>query len=356
MSESWKQWEGQVVDARFLLRQYLGGSEHSAVFLTERGTPPQKAAIKFIQVDEPDAELQLFRWKHATKLSNSHLLRTFESGRCHLSNFELLYVVMEYAEENLSQFLPQRPLTPAEARDVLTPTLQALAFRHGESLVHGRVRPSNILAIEDQLKLSSDGISSAAEHSEQSLLPAAEPQQGVSAASLRHASPYDPPEITKGIISPASDVWSLGLTVVEALTQHLPAPAGSVPQDPLVPDTLPAVYQDIARHCLHRDPQRRWTVVEIGTRLNPGSVAPSASAAQPVSAPSPAHIAAAVAPAILPAANPTPPPASLAAAKTEISRPAPLPAPKPPTHSPTAPATRTATRPRYHPPAPPLVP
>src|SRR5260370_11638416 len=112
MSESWKQWDGQVFDARFLLRQNLGGSEHSAVFLTERGTPPQKAAIKFIQVDEPDAELQLFRWKHATRLSSSHLLRTFESGRCHLTNFEFLYVVFEYAEENLSQFLPPPPLTP----------------------------------------------------------------------------------------------------------------------------------------------------------------------------------------------------------------------------------------------------
>src|SRR6266404_563860 len=217
MSESWKQWEGQVVDARFLLRQYLGGSEHSAVFLTERGTPPQKAAIKFIQVDEPDAELQLFRWKHATKLSNSHLLRTFESGRCHLSNFELLYVVMEYAEENLSQFLPQRPLTPAEARDVLAPTLEALAYLHGEALVHGHIRPSNILAIDDQLKLSSDGLSSVADHAEQSHLSAVETQQTVPATSLRHPSPYDPPEIAKGIVSPAGDIWSLGVPLVEAL-------------------------------------------------------------------------------------------------------------------------------------------
>src|SRR5260370_10848131 len=333
MSESWKQWERQIVNARFLLQRFLGSSEHSAVFLTERGTPPQKVAIKFIQVDERDAQLQLSRWQRTAKLSRPHLLRNFESGRCRLGEFDLLFILMEYAEENLAQFLSQRPLTPAEARDVLTPALQALAFLHGEGFVHGHVRPSNILAIEDQLKLSSDGISSIAEPSEQSLLPAAEPQQGVSAASLRHASPYDPPEITKGIISPASDVWSLGLTVVEALTQHLPAPAGSVPQDPLVPDTLPAVYQDIARHCLHRDPQRRWTVVEIGTRLNPGSVAPSASAAQPVSAPSPAHIAAAVAPAILPAATQSPAPASLPAAKTEILLPPPLPTAKPPIHT-----------------------
>src|ERR1700716_412001 len=289
MSDSWKQWEGQVVDARFLLRQYLGGSEHSAVFLTERGTPPQKVAIKFIQIDEPDAELQLFRWKHAAKLSHPNVLRTFESGRCRLSNFELLYVVMEYAEENLSQFLPQRPLTPAEARDVLAPTLEALGFLHAEGLVHGHVRPSNILAIEDQLKLSSDGVFSINEHSEQSHLPAAEPQQTILAAGLRHPSPYDPPEIAKGIISPAGDIWSLGVTLAEALTQHLPA-SPSAAQDPVVPDTLPAIFLDITRHCLYRDPQRRWTVVEIAARLNPGSVAPSASAAKSSSAPSPAPI------------------------------------------------------------------
>src|ERR1700756_1562655 len=215
MSESWKQWEGQVVDNRFLLRSYVGGSEHSAVFLTERGTPPQKVAIKFVQFDEPDAELQLFRWKHASKLSHPHLLRTFESGRCHLGDFELLYVVMEYAEENLSQFLPQRPLTPAEARDVLSPTLQALAFLHGQGLVHGHVRPSNILAIDDQLKLSSDGLSSVSDHAEQSHLPAAETQQSVPVTSLHYSSPYDAPEIAKGVISPAVDIWSLGMTLVE---------------------------------------------------------------------------------------------------------------------------------------------
>jgi TonB family protein len=349
MSESWKQWEGQVVDARFLLRRYLGGSEHSAVFLTERGTPPQKVAIKFIQLDEPDAELQLFRWKHAAKLSHPHLLRLFESGRCHLGDFDLLYVVMEYAEENLSQFLPQRPLTPAEARDVLTPTLQALAFLHGESLVHRHLRPSNILAIDDQLKLSTDGISSPAEHVEQSLLPAAESQQSAFAAGLRDPSPYDPPEISKGIVSPAGDVWSLGLTLVEALTQHLPASAGSFAQDPVVPDTLPAIYQEIARHSLHRDPQRRWTVVGIAARLNPGSAAaPSASGAKPASAPSPAQIAAALAPAIIAASPRAAASASVTTAKPESAHPAPPPTPaRAPVPAQTVAVRSTVSRPRY---------
>ena len=350
MSESWKQWEGQVVDAKFPLHRYLGGSEHSSVFLTERGAPPQKAAIKFVQVEDPDAELQLFRWKHAATLSHPNLLRIFESGRCRLGDFDLLYVVMEYAEENLSQFLPQRPLTPAEARDVLAPTLEALTYLHRESLVHGHIRPSNILAIDDQLKLSSEGLSSVADHADQSHLSAAETQQSAPATSLRHPSPYDPPEIAKGIISPAGDIWSLGITLVEALTQQLPASAGSAAQEPVVSDTLPALFLDIARHCLYRDPQRRWTVAEIAARLNPGSVAPSSSAAKPANAPSPVPVSAGALPAIISSGAPQASASvSVPAAKTEPARPAhlPPPAPKPQIHSQTVAVKGTAKRPRY---------
>ncbi len=342
MSESWKQWERQIVNARFLLQRFLGSSEHSAVFLTERGTPPQKVAIKFIQVDERDAQLQLSRWQRTAKLSHPHLLRNFESGRCRLGEFDLLFLLMEYAEENLAQFLSQRPLTPAEARDVLTPALQALAFLHGEGFVHGHVRPSNILAIEDQLKLSSDGISSIAEPS---YSPAAETPQGAAAAGLRHPSSYDAPEVANGIISPAGDIWSLGITLIESLTQHLPASAGP---DPLVPDTLPALFLDIVRHCLQRDPQRRWTVVEIAARLNPASVAASGSAATSASAPSSAHVGTAAAPALMPAApSQAPATTSSASAKSEPARPIPPPAARPSVHTQTVAARGTATRPRY---------
>lgn len=354
MSDSWKQWEGQVVDGKFPLHRYLGGSEHSAVFLTERGAPPQKVAIKFVQVDEPDAEIQLFRWQHAAKLSHPHLLRTFECGRCHLGEFDLLYVLMELAEENLSQFLPQRPLTPAEARDVLTPALQALAFLHGEGLVHGHLRPSNILAIDDQLKLSTDGISSVADHAEQSHLPAHSPadlaaagaEQLPVASSQRHASPYDPPEAAKGVVAPAGDIWSLGMTIVEALTQNLPAANGGY--DPVVPDTLPALFLDIARHCLNRDADRRWTVVEIGARLNPGSITPSVSAASPV-APSGARAATATAPAIIPlGAQQTPAAVAMASERKDpaYSLPAAV-AAKAPSHTQTVAVRGTAARPRY---------
>ena len=124
-------------------RQYLGGSEFSAVFVTERRVPePEKAAIKLIVADPANSEIQLSRWESAAKLTHPHLLRLFEAGRCNLGNVALLYIVMECADETLAQILPHRPLTPVEAREMLEPTLAALAYIHGRSFVHGRLKPS----------------------------------------------------------------------------------------------------------------------------------------------------------------------------------------------------------------------
>ena len=260
MPEAWKSWEGQVLNGEFHLRQYLGASEHSAVFLTEHCEQRlQKAAIKLISADPRGAELQLSRWRQAAKLSHPNLIQLFQMGRCQLSNRELLYLVMEYADENLAQVLPYRPLTPAEARDMLKPTLDALACVHSEGFVHGHLKPANIMAIDDQLKLSSDGLCRVSE----------------SSGGLGTPGVYDPPEATSGTISPAGDVWSLGMTLVEALTQHPPVWERTEGGEPLVPQTLPPPFFDIARHCLCRDPQRRWTVAGIAAWLQPTSPVPS---------------------------------------------------------------------------------
>jgi TonB family protein len=110
---------------------------------------------------------------------------------------------------------------------------------------------------------------------------------------------------------------------------------------------LPALFLDITRHCLHRDPQRRWTVVEIAARLNPGSIAPSVSAAKPANAPSP--VPAAALPPIIPSVPQAPAPVTSAAVKAESACPVPLPSPasKPQVYTQTVAVRGTAKRPRY---------
>jgi TonB family protein len=245
MAENRKEWEGQVVDGRFPLLQYLGGGEQSAVFATATGdqTLPN-AAIKLVQADPDDAEIQLVRWQSAARLSHPHLMPLFHAGRCQLDGAELIYFVMDRADEDLSQVLLHRPLSAAEVLDVLGPALDALAYVHAQGLVHGRVRPSNILAVGDQLKLSSDR-----------LCPAGEPRRRPGELDA-----YDAPETAGAGITPAADVWSLGVTVVEALTQRAEA---------TLPPGLPAPFPDLLRGCLERDPGPRWTVAQIQARLRP---------------------------------------------------------------------------------------
>jgi TonB family protein len=264
MTEASKQWEGQIVDGIFPLRQYLGGSDHSAVFLTEHGTEkPQKAAIKLFPADPATADAQLLSWESASKLSHPNLLRLINAGRCVVDGNDLLYLVMEYAEEDLADILPQRALTAEETRDMLCPVLDALEYLHGKGLVHGDLKPANILATGDRLKLSSDAIS----------------RIGEAQSALKKAGVYDPPEAISGMLTPAADVWSLGTTLVEVLTQHLPDWQSGPNREPVVPANLPAPFLEIARQCLRLEPQRRISVAEIAAQLNPGAAVASAPVA-----------------------------------------------------------------------------
>jgi TonB family protein len=263
----WKTWEGRVVDGKFPLRQWLGGSDHSAVFLMELpGLPSSKAAIKLIAADGAAADRQLSQWRAAVQLSHPNLIRIYDAGRCRLDSTSILYVVMEYAEENLSQILPHRPLVPGEAADMLPPLLDTLSYLHSKKFVHSRIKPSNVLAVGNQLKLSADQV-----------VPATELN-----SAHRRRDAYDAPETGAGIVSPAGDVWSLGVTLVAALTQNTSFAEGTSPNDPNLPASVPEPFRGIARECLHLDPKRRCSVAEIQTRLQPaGRSVPAASSPPP---------------------------------------------------------------------------
>jgi TonB family protein len=273
MTEVWTTWEGEVINGAFPLRHFVNGSDHSGIFLTEckaQGFPD--AAIKIIAADP--SETQLSNWRTASALAHPHLIRLLDSGRSQLKGHPFLFVVMEYAEQSLSQILPHRALTADEAREMLLPTLDALVFLHQMNLVHGHIKPTNLLVVNDQLKLSSDTIR-----------PAGEPTMRVAKSSV-----YVPPETKSGGASAAGDIWALGITLVEALTQRPPAwSEGS--DSPTLPESLPPAFAEIVRRCLNRNPADRPTAVDLEAEMK-AAPAPVVSlppvSLPPVSIPQPA--------------------------------------------------------------------
>jgi TonB family protein len=262
MNEFGLQWVGQIIDGRIALSAYLGGSENTCVYATQLNG--RQAAIKLIRADRAQAKDHLLRWSRATGVAHPSLAQMFETGWCGIGATDLVYVVMERADETLAEILPRRPLTPTEVRDMLGPILDALAYLHEKRFVHARLKPSNILAIGDYVKTSSDGISVIAELQSES-------------------SAYHAPEVASTGCSPAADVWSLGMVIVEALTQELPRGSASNQEGLIVPALMPQPFLGIARNCLWRDPRRRWTVADISTRLQapPGTQAAQMEAPPP---------------------------------------------------------------------------
>jgi TonB family protein len=251
MTEVWPKWQSEVINGIYPLRRFVSGSDHGAVFLTEcKAQDVATAAIKIIPAERVLTEAQLSHWMTAAGLSHPHLIRLLDAGQCQLGGQQFLFVVMEYAEQTLAQILPHRALTPDEVREMLVPTLEALAFLHRQNLVQGQLKPANFLVVNDQLKLASDTVR-----------PAGEPRASIAKSSL-----YDPPEAKNGRISTAGDIWGLGITMVEALTQSLPWP-DERSETTCLPTTLPAPFADAVQRCLSHNPASRPTATDLAVQF-----------------------------------------------------------------------------------------
>lgn len=269
MSEVWAKWEGEVINGVFPLRRLLGVSDHSGVFLSDykaRNLPD--TAIKLIPANATGAEAQLAQWRAIAALAHPRLIRLIAMGRCQLGGLQFLFVVMEHAGQNLSQILSQRALTVDEVREMLPPILDGLGFLHSQHQVQGRLKPTNVLAVGDQLKLASDTIRPEAD----------------------------------GRFSASRDIWSLGTTIVEALTQHRPAGTDERFDAASLSAAFPAEFAGMVRQCLNPDPAHRPTVADLKAQLAPqpqGAVAspppppPPPQAAPPLTTATPPPVASA---------------------------------------------------------------
>ncbi len=246
-TEEWTRWQGHVINGVFPLGRCLGSSDHSGVFLTkaaQRGLA--EVAIKLVPANRALAELLLPRWKRAGALVHPHLLRIFEWGGCQLEGLPYLYVVMEYADQTLAQVLLHRALTDEEVREMLPPVLDALAFLHGRNLVHGALKPANILVVGDQLKLASDTVRRVGDEDETS----------------SHAVTASAEGWQRGGSS-AADVRALGISLFEALTRRASPRLGDPREAVVLPSDFSPAFRDIVARCLTPCAQDRPSVTDL---------------------------------------------------------------------------------------------
>jgi eukaryotic-like serine/threonine-protein kinase len=227
-TQFWNDLEGVSLAGRYWLKQCLSETEDDAWYLI-RLDPSRDAAVRVRRADFPDSEVQLAMWTEAMALDHPHMVKMFDAGRTEAAGVDLIYAVCEYPDDFLAGALTERPLSTAEAAEVLRASVSALAYLHENGFVHGALDPQHIMAFGDTIKLPSD--------------------------TIRRGDPAD-------------DMWSLGMLLVEILTRQRPVLEPGA-EAPFLPEPFGAIVQNTLRH----DPATRWTIAEVEHHLRPPAIA-----------------------------------------------------------------------------------
>lgn len=271
----------------------LGSGGMGDVFEAHRadGSYEGRAAIKLLKpgIGSPSV-LQRFAHERQAlaRLHHPHIATLLDAG---LSADGLPYFVMEYVDGTpIDQAV--LPLNLESRLQLFLQLTAAVSHAHKNLLVHGDLKPGNVLVTRDgQVKLLDFGISMALQPSSAPHSPAdASADAPGDTASLPFTPHYASPEQVRGdSVSTATDVYSLGVLLYQVLTgvrpigrdattpaqaahsvlTETPAPASSLP-DGLSTDPqwlgnrkrLKGDLDDILRKSLEKSIERRYPSVE----------------------------------------------------------------------------------------------
>ncbi|MDQ4120389.1 MAG: protein kinase [Acidobacteriota bacterium] len=205
---------------RYKILQELGCGGMGAVFLAEREEFRQRVALKIIKRGmDTDEIVRRFRREREVlaELNHPNIARLFDGGT---TDDGLPYFAMEYIEgKPLKEFCDDQKLNLEERLTLFQKVCSAVAYIHRNFIVHRDIKPSNILVTsEGEPKLLDFGIAKllASDIDERTLT--------LTQAENRMLTPeYASPEQIRGErITPASDIYSLGVLLYELLSGQRP--------------------------------------------------------------------------------------------------------------------------------------
>lgn len=188
------------------------------------------------------------------------LVQAFDAGVDARNDEERAYLVMELAEgRDLRAVLSDAPLSVEDTAAIGARLAGALAQVHQHGVIHRDIKPANILVSDEagdarSVKLADFGV--ALVMSDNRLT-----ATGFTVGTAQYLSP----EQAQGLhLTPASDIYSLGLVLLECLTGKAEYPgtpvetaAARLHRRPQIPAELPAPLINLLEAMTDMDPERR---------------------------------------------------------------------------------------------------
>jgi eukaryotic-like serine/threonine-protein kinase len=258
--------EPTVLADRYRLEEILGRGGMAEVWRASDAVLHREVAVKVLR-DTAEEENDRLRFtaeaRTLARLSHPGLVMLLDAG----INAERPFLVLELVEgRTLDQECGGRPADPARVAEIGRELAEALAYAHGAGVVHRDVKPGNVLLGHDgRIKLADFGIARLI----------GETVRHTRTGQAVGTAAYLSPEQVRGEdVTVATDVYSLGLLLLEALTGERAYPGtpteaalARLSRQPAIPDSLPSDWTRLLIEMTALDPDERPTAGAVVEQL-----------------------------------------------------------------------------------------
>ncbi|MET0781995.1 MAG: serine/threonine-protein kinase [Microbacterium sp.] len=281
---------GEVLDGRYRLEELIGEGGMGSVWRASDQALGRTVAVKVFwtgTTEETDAVRRESEKRLLASVSHPSLVTLFDAQ---LSQGERSYLVMEYIDGGtLAGLIARGPVSSPDAASLAADLGEALHVVHSAGIIHRDVKPANIL-LRPPLTPDHTFRAILADFGIAYLVDAA--RVTTPGTAIGTAAYISPEQVRGHAPTTASDIYSLGLVLLEALSgrrafvQQTPIEAISarLTTPPDVPGDWGYGWRSLLTAMTSVDPQNRPTALEVsmqGRALDSGDPDPDATVLVP---------------------------------------------------------------------------
>jgi serine/threonine protein kinase/tetratricopeptide (TPR) repeat protein len=247
----------------------LGSGGNGVVYRAEDTDLHRTVALKFLQdhagANDRGRERLRREARTASALNHPNICSIYEVG----DQDGEIFIAMEFIDGRpLSKLARQEGMAPSSVILYGMQIAAALEYAHGHGVVHGDIKPLNVLITKaGDAKVLDFGLARRTDPQELDKQ-AAETISAEASASLAGTFPYMAPEqLEASGITPRTDIWSLGIVLYELAAGARPFHGTTlfqlctaISREPLppLPAHVPSGLATVIERCLEKDPARRY--------------------------------------------------------------------------------------------------